>query len=309
MFRFLCHGVLMLSFACWRSHGNSDDRDASVTVDLGHDAHVWHDAGIDAFDAGLDAFDAHVPDECVPVRLAMACYPDEGRVIWAHGEATVPIRVGPTCLCDHAIECDAHILDTGRLALDVTVCEPTGDVLCEACAPEGHLYTASCRLPALTAGTWDVVVEGRNAMQLEVYPLVGPPMPIGESCITPAHSDECADWPATTMGATRVCHPRRIAPGWHTPIDVQTFTCDCNHRSSWCEVTVEGTELIVKPNLTTDVCSGPCFEPVCTTVEQRCWLPPLDEGVYQLRSPGSLLTGSVIVGGSDEEVVCHHADM
>lgn len=108
--------------------------------------------------------------ECVSDR---ACAPEPVEFLdrWCTSNLTpnerdpMSIRVDRTveCACATQLDCTVRVVEPFRIALDVTSC-----LLPVACACTRERVSATCHLPALSAGTWTIESAGLAAVPIEI---------------------------------------------------------------------------------------------------------------------------------------------
>lgn len=244
----------------------------------------WLDAGPAPVDAGPP--DSGGPLMCPLVRADATCL--ESWLVSPGVPFRLPVTFD-TCGCCVESECRVEVTSVEgapTLRLTTTLCPDPCD--CTACVTP----RASCAVPALTEGAWNVVVNGAPAFTLPVFADSGlvPPPP---ACATYAEIDACSvsQRPLDESGwrPSEVCVSEELREG--VPQTVVTAISDC-----WTCGDVEGQCLArVEPRFTDDLPPGgeihlgptrfPTFcdvdcPAVCMEHEQRCILPPLNPGDF-----------------------------
>lgn len=291
---------LLLLPGCADSHGRGADagRDAGGPVDYlceccpGVSVLAGSPAGCSLACLGLcgDADAGPPPAICGAREVELLCL-DHVRV----GVATeVEVTYAPDgeCFCEQAITCDARIAGPGRLSLTTMLCPERP--FCRAC---GGPPTGTCTLPALpTPGTWQIEVNGRTTMDLEVVPADVMPER-ADVCLTHAPPGGCGDYTPEGFTVGRACHSSWAAPGTRVPIRV-TESCGTCTSVGPCEVTVLDGVVQMSATQMQGVCGFDCPE-VCMANERVCWTPPLAPGRYAVVVDGLALDESTVLDVSE----------
>lgn len=309
--RNVCQGVLLavlpLTAACFLSHGDDDPRpargdDAGPPPSM-RDASPApvRDAGPPPrWDAGPSPRDAGTPSDCftdpIPARIDRACVPTDTGFAPAGSNFNLDVALDG-CFCDGAVYCAASLAEDGVIELETTQCPDSAD--CDSCIPS---LTTSCAIPPLTAGIWTVLVNGTPAFDLRA--MVGEPGLVGRRVchdVAPdAEGSFICPWPGDfEASSTETCHPVEARPGRPVPIRV-TDTCGgCFDVEGSCEVAVSLNDITVTPRTRSCDCPvcGACAE-VCGRTEVTCHTPPLEPGVYTVRTPTAETTLEVSADAS-----------
>lgn len=302
MLRSVCQCVLFLVLSgCFLSHG---DDDAVPARDAGTDARVSRPDGAMPWP---DASTPTPPPDCwaatESVRANRACVPNSYGTIPPGSNYSLDVFLDG-CWCDEDLSCTASVLMPGVLALETRVCPGRAD--CDGCVPS---VRASCPIPALTEGTWQVRVNGTPAFDVTVAPPAPGLLP-QQTCydFAPPSEDTATmwcDWPGTWMtGSTEVCHPSQARPGESVTIRVADTCATCFVQPGQCELSVIGDRIVVSPQERYCECAtcGACPE-VCMRLERTCTTPPLEAGTYTIASPAGETT-LVIGEGTMAPDVC-----
>jgi hypothetical protein len=235
-------------------------------------------------DGGTDR-DADAGFACPSEPIDVACY----GFLAAGRPNALELLVGGDggCYCGETIECRATIVAPGRLAIDTAVCPG----LCEACFPFGG--PVGCALPELTAGPWEVSVNGNEAFTVDVAP-AGVLPEWGATCHRVADDgDSCgASFPPLEFAPTRACAPDAAFAEERIPIRVVDGCGGCGVVTGPCRVDVFDDVIRVHAERLGTECDIAC-PPVCLEREDVCWTPPLPAGTYRV----------VVEGGTEELAV------
>jgi hypothetical protein len=252
-------------------------------------------AGVDAGTAA----DVPLDPSCGPRRVDAICL-DHVRAGVAT-EITVPLgELEDTCFCDQDIRCDTAVVRPGTLALTTYLCPELP--VCRACAPSA---TGRCTLPPLTAGTWQVEINGARSLELTVVPADVLPER-ADVCIRRAIDDGCGTvWPATTFDVSHVCHEASIQPGERAHLRIHDACGGCMLRGP-CEVTVVDGFIRARATRMPSGCDLAC-PPGCFDDEHVCITPPLAEGEYRVIVEGLAVDESTTIrveAGADGGEAC-----
>lgn len=255
------------------------------------------DGGGSVADAGTIGTDAGGV-ECGPRALDLACFDH----VSAGAPSTISIvaGLGEDCFCDQALACVAAIAGDRVLAITTELC-PERPV-CRACMPFAE---GTCALPALTAGTWRVIVNGETSHDLEVLPPDVLPER-GDTCIRRALVDACgATWEPTGFSVSRACHPTGAPPGSRVAIRVHD-ACGGYQQRGPCEVDVFDDVVRVRATRMPNACDIACPS-VCADDEHLCLTPPLRAGEYRLLVDGLAIdevTTIRVADGAPPDEIC-----
>jgi len=244
-------------------------------------------------DAGTPA-DAG-PLMCPEVRADATCL--ESFLVQPGVPFELPVTFD-TCACCAATECRAEVtevLGTPTLRLTTTMCPDPCD--CETCVTP----RASCAVPALEAGLWDVVVNDAPAFRLPVFPDSGfvPPPP---ACVSYAEPDVCrlSESVPEVSGYRpgEVCVRERGGAALPTTVTVAHHCWGCGDLQGPCSVTLEprlpadlppGGEIRLGPTHFATACDVDCPD-VCIRAEQSCIVPDLEPGgFYRVWADGEVV--------------------
>lgn len=224
------------------------------------------------------------PLACPSVRADATCL--ESFVVAPGVPFELPVTFD-TCACFPASECRAEVDAASQtLRLTTALCPDTAD--CEVCeAPR-----ASCAVPALREGSWNVVVNGAPAFALPVFADSGfaPPPP---ACATYAQPDRCAiSERIDPIGwrPSEVCIAPRpgSAAGGEVVVTVASQCWGCGDLGGPCIATLEerftddlppGGELRLAPTHHRTECDVACTD-ICIRAEHRCLVPQLTPGHF-----------------------------
>lgn len=247
-------------------------------------------------DGGLGA-DAPLDPTCGPRVPDVVCFD--------HVPAGRPTRVEVAlgleaeCFCDQDLVCTASITGPRTVELTTSLCPETP--ICRAC--EGP-PVGECELPALDAGTWHVVANGEDLLDLEVTR--GDVLPErADVCVRRAVVDGCgALWSPAPFDALRACHASAALTGSRVPIRVYDACGGCMQRGP-CEVVVLDGTIRVSATRMPPSCEIAC-PPVCIPDEHVCLTPPLPAGSYRMVVDGLAVDESTTleVGLVTGEEVC-----
>jgi len=292
MVRRLALLALAILGGCYVSHA----RDA---LDAGTDASVIR---IDAAredappvvprDVGTDAFTA--PDAMcseLEERSLRFCVLTPSGTIPEGSPFALPVERS-MCLCEQRV-CDVAI---GERRIDLTLRTCDVDVVCAECTSE-----ATCALPPLPRGTYEVRVGGLYSGTVEV----APPEMVREarpSCwAIPDPPDEsllCAGNVTARPGPGQMCHRALEDVGAAARFSV-TFECGgCFDWSAGCEARRESADtILLRPRVQACDCPecGACDPAVCFPQTVVCETPSLRDGDYEIvveRAPGERLSVS-----------------
>lgn len=302
--RKLCQGVLLgallpLASACFLSHGDDDppvrgeDAGPPTTDDAGRPRPTADAGPTPGWDAGPPRWDAGPPpDDCFtdpfPARIDRACVPGDSGFAPVGSPFHLEVAVDG-CFCEGAVYCDARIAEPGVLALRTSQCPDAAD--CDECIPT---LTASCAIPPLAEGRWEVRVNGAPGFDLEARP--GAPGLVGRRvCYDVAPVVEgslVCPWPGGfSASSTEVCHPTESRPGVPIAIRVADTCASCFDVEGSCEVSVSLNDIVVAPTTRSCDCPvcGACAE-VCQRQEVTCHTPPLEPGTYSVHTPAGATT-------------------
>lgn len=195
------------------------------------------------------------------------------------------------CLCEQRV-CDVAVGE-GRLDLTLRTCDV--DIVCAECT-----YDATCELPPLSRGTYEVRVDGRYSGTVEV----APPEMVREArpacwAVPDPHDAAliCEGRVATRGGGAQLCH-RALEDVGTIARFAFTFDCaDCFDWSAGCEARRDSARsILLRPRVQSCDCPdcGVC-EPVCFPHTVVCETPPLRDGEYEVfveRAPGERMSAS-----------------
>ncbi|MCA9610117.1 MAG: hypothetical protein KC619_31185 [Myxococcales bacterium] len=223
------------------------------------------------------------PPGCEPHDLGMACTDTGNGAVPVGVTYELPVAFGGPgeCWCGEQIECAGEIVGPGQLALSSFVCV---ELLCDGCFP---YVQGTCTLPPLDEGDWHVTMNGRDAFDLRVTdetPAIGPI----DACVTPAGEPlfGCPlSWNPRPEPVDQICIPGTIPPGVPTAVEVTDFCLQCGFTLGSCEVVRTANTVRVVPTGHPPSCDIDCGID-CTPTESRCFLPPLEEGVYTVTIDG-----------------------
>lgn len=302
----LCQIVLFAALAgtagCFGSHGGGPPGDAGADSARPDSARPDGSAPADATPPRPDATapDATMPPpppprECDLVRATRACL--DGGVVPPGVPFALPIAVGGdgSCYCEENVECDARIVDAGRLELTTSVCS-RGDV-CDACFP---WLDSHCDLPPLDEGAWQVSINGHAAFPLfveEPAPSIEPVTRCYEAAVPVPDGTFCPFPGAALPSGSEICYPASAPVGEALRITVTETCAGCDDYSGGCAVTVVGDAIEVRALTRACECPscGACPE-ICMREEVVCHTPPLEAGSYRIMVDGVRLD-TITVGG------------
>ncbi len=252
------------------------------------------DGGVPARDAARR--DSPLPADCGARPLDLMCF-DHVRA-GTPTNVTITLAPGEECFCDQALSCEVSVLSGGQLSLTTALCPEVP--ICRACSGPP---VATCTLPPLPEGTWEVLVNGERALDLPVTPTdVFPER--ADVCVRRAIVDGCgAIWEPTSFEVGRACHDDVVSPGTTVPIRVYDACGGCWQRGP-CDVTVFDDIIRVRATRMPYSCDIAC-PPVCNPDEHVCLTPPLAPGRYRVVIDGLAVdestTLNVMAGGDGEE--------
>ena len=284
--------VIPLLAGCYVTHAR-DAQDAgtdAATVRI--DAAREDAPRVEAPDVGTDAFVA--PDAMcseLEERSLRFCVLTPTGTIPEGRPFVLPVERS-MCLCEQRV-CDVSIGD-GRIDLTLRTCDV--DVVCAECTSE-----ASCALPPLPRGTYEVRVGGLYSGTVEV----SPPEMVTEArpaCwAIPDPPDEsllCEGEVRARPGSGQLCHRALEDVGVAARFSV-TFECaDCFDWSAGCEARRESAgTILLRPRVQACACPecGVCDPAVCFPQTVVCETPALRDGEYRVfveRSPGERVDAS-----------------
>lgn len=308
--RSVCRFVPLLVWVflsgCFLAHSLGDAPSPGPSDAGPRDAGIpWtRDAGIPwPWDAGIPWMDVDAGSAlCPSVRADGVCIPDVAVSPGVPFELPV---VFDACVCCGHTECQARV-DVEQRTLRLTTALCPDACFCEECtAPR-----ASCAIPPLDVGSWNVVVNGAPAFTLPVYPIppVRDPSP---TCMTSAEPDPCAvdehiepqEWrpnqlcvaprfPGTISGDFVV---RAISTCWGCELE---GPCVATLETRTTDDLPAGGEIRLSPQRHATACDIACPE-VCGHFEQRCEIPSLTPGdFYRVWVDGEVVLS--FTAGEDE---------
>lgn len=158
--------------------------------------------------------------------------------------------------------------------------------LCAAC----NQPQATCEVPPLDAGVWNVVVNDAPAFRLPVSDGVFERPP--PTCVAYAEEDVCrrGDGPVDGTGwrPREVCAARRGGAPERTVLELTSDCWGCGDLDAPCIVSLEprltddlppGGELRVSPRLHPTACDVDC-PAICEPHTTECQVPPLEPGHF-----------------------------
>lgn len=239
-------------------------------------------------DSGVPPFDATrpIPLECAPQRADSSCVGP----VYAGAAFELPVTF-ESCGCCPTVECAVGVDAIARtLRLSTGLCPDPCD--CDGC----YLPAVACPIPALDAGTWNVVVNGAHAFDL---PVVHPGEPASAACFDYAEPDVCGGSESVSPGAhslSRLC--TASAPDGSPRLTIGYDCFACTSREDVCAATLvprftddlpPGGELLLEPRVYVTRCLISCDDE-CAPRERTCVVPALVPGqLYRVWVEGNVV--------------------
>lgn len=252
----------------------------------------------------LSRFECEGPAECPLFRATSACVP--GAVVPAGEAFEMPVTL-TECGCAEDAACRVRVT-AGRIELTTTMCD--SDIDCDGCST----ISATCAVPAVTPGSYDVVVNGDDAFRVEARPSEGGFLPLSNQCVGFAEPDACsASQPLDDQrpdAFTELCYESGF--GGDALFVRAINNCGTCDTAGTCEVQVDqrltddlppGGEIHITSNRYFSACAGDCID-VCMRSERRCRVPGLNPGdFYRVHVDGRVVDSFEYNPGERRECV------
>lgn len=240
------------------------------------------------------------PLMCMPRRGVATCLRES--VVESGQGFLLPVDMA-SCGCCPGTECEVAIDEASQtVRVTTTLCPDPCD--CDACIP----VEASCAVPALAPGDWNVVVNEAPAFTLSAAIAAPGLTPAPPLCATYARVDDCAlseDLDAEPREPERLC--LEAAPGGYV-MRMEVDCIGCGELLGPCLVRAEprftddlpaGGELYVDTFSAQSDCDVDC-PAICVQDSIDCRVPELEAGeFYRVWHQGTEI-GSFTVGDGTE---------
>ena len=285
--------VASLAGGCFGSHGSDDGPNDAATVGTDAGSAVPPGDGGRPMPPRRDGGRPMPPPPPPPpppvacdgdlevLRAEHACIDDESvppGIPWS-------LRViAGGCFCGARLDCQATVGPDGTIDLVTQLCQ-NRDIDCDGCDPEA---VGTCELPALAEGTHTVRINGEDAFELPVAPLIPgllPALVCWDAAPPPPRDYASCDFPGSAPELGSICGPSRAATGRSVTFRAQHACAGCTEIEGGCEVQVIGDVINIAPRTRTCDCPtcGACPD-ICHLVELSCTSPALGAGSYVVRA-------------------------